>query len=131
MAGQCRAARRRVQPGRSQPQDHSCSAHCVPPLSALCSLCSDYPEYSLLAARIAVSNLHKQTKKSFVDVMTDLRNYINPKTQAKAPLISADGALLSHLSRSAPLLSVARALAALKKPVLASPHHNLDFQGYV
>ena len=45
-------------------------------------MAADYPEYSLLAARIAVSNLHKETKKGFVEVMTDLRNYINPKTQA-------------------------------------------------
>ena len=33
-----------------------------------------------------MSNLHKETKKGFVEVMTDLRNYINPKTQAKALL---------------------------------------------
>ena len=46
-----------------------------------------------MAARIAVSNLHKETKKGFVEVMTDLRNYINPKTQAKAPLISDTGTL--------------------------------------
>ena len=43
-----------------------------------------------MAARIAVSNLHKQTKKGFLEVMTDLRNYINPKTGAKAPLVSDD-----------------------------------------
>ena len=40
-----------------------------------------------------MSNLHKETKKGFVEVMTDLRNYINPKTQAKAPLISDTGML--------------------------------------
>jgi ribonucleoside-diphosphate reductase alpha chain len=45
-----------------------------------------------LAARIAVSNLHKQTKKGFLEVMTDLRNYINPKTGAKAPLVSDESA---------------------------------------
>ena len=60
-------------------------------LGAERTLAADYPEYSLLAARIAVSNLHKETKKGFVEVMTDLRNYINPKTQAKAPLISETG----------------------------------------
>ena len=62
-------------------------------LGAERTLAADYPEYSLLAARIAVSNLHKETKKGFVEVMTDLRNYINPKTQAKAPLISETGML--------------------------------------
>ena len=55
------------------------------------ALPTDYPEYSQLAARIAVSNLHKQTKKSFIQVMTDLRAYINPKTGKKAPLISEHG----------------------------------------
>jgi hypothetical protein len=53
---------------------------------------ADYPEYSLLAARIAVSNLHKQTKKSFISTMTDLHNYVNPKTQKKSPLVSDHGA---------------------------------------
>ena len=37
-----------------------------------------------------MSNLHKQTKKSFLEVMTDLRNYVNPKTERKAPLISEE-----------------------------------------
>ena len=31
-----------------------------------------HPDYSVLAARIAVSNLHKQTKDSFADVISDL-----------------------------------------------------------
>ncbi|RXP54296.1 ribonucleoside-diphosphate reductase subunit alpha [Lutibacter sp. HS1-25] len=47
-----------------------------------------HPDYAKLAARIAVSNLHKNTKKTFSDVMTDLYNYINPRTGQKAPLLS-------------------------------------------
>ncbi len=47
-----------------------------------------HPDYALLAARIAVSNLHKNTKKVFSRVMEDLYNYIDPKTQQKAQLIS-------------------------------------------
>jgi hypothetical protein len=35
-------------------------------------------QYSNLAARIAISNLHKQTDESFFSVMTNMRNYINP-----------------------------------------------------
>ena len=62
---------------------------------------TDYPEYSLLAARIAVSNLHKQTKKSFLEVMTDLRNYVNPKTGRKAPLIAEDSAFGRPLGKPA------------------------------
>tara|TARA_Y100000991_G_C21973623_1_gene350930 strand:+ start:570 stop:2885 length:2316 start_codon:yes stop_codon:yes gene_type:complete len=47
-----------------------------------------HPDYALLASRIAVSNLHKNTKKSFSDTVTDLYEYIDPKTNEKAPLIS-------------------------------------------
>ena len=47
-----------------------------------------HPDYALLASRIAVSNLHKNTKKSFSDVVKDLYEYIDPKTNQNAPLIS-------------------------------------------
>jgi ribonucleoside-diphosphate reductase alpha chain len=47
-----------------------------------------HPDYAILAARIAVSNLHKNTKKVFSRVIADLYNYIDPKTNEKAPLIS-------------------------------------------
>jgi ribonucleoside-diphosphate reductase alpha chain len=47
-----------------------------------------HPDYAKLAARIAVSNLHKNTKKTFSEVMKDLYNYVNPRTGKKAPLLS-------------------------------------------
>lgn len=47
-----------------------------------------HPDYAKLAARIAVSNLHKNTKKIFSEVMADLYNYVNPRTGKKAPLLS-------------------------------------------
>ena len=47
-----------------------------------------HPDYAKLAARIAVSNLHKNTKKVFSEVMADLYNYVNPRTGKKAPLLS-------------------------------------------
>lgn len=47
-----------------------------------------HPDYAKLAARIAVSNLHKNTKKVFSEVMADLYSYINPRTGKKAPLLS-------------------------------------------
>jgi ribonucleoside-diphosphate reductase alpha chain len=50
----------------------------------------DHPDYALLASRIAVSNLHKETKKSFSEVMDDLYNYIDPKTGQNASLIAED-----------------------------------------
>ncbi|MCH2229465.1 MAG: ribonucleoside-diphosphate reductase subunit alpha [Crocinitomicaceae bacterium] len=50
----------------------------------------DHPDYALLASRIAVSNLHKETKKTFSDVMTDLHTYIDPKTGENAALLADD-----------------------------------------
>ncbi len=47
-----------------------------------------HPDYAKLAARIAVSNLHKNTKKVFSEVMADLYNYVNPRTGKKSPLLS-------------------------------------------
>ena len=47
-----------------------------------------HPDYAKLAARISVSNLHKNTKKTFSEVMEDLYTYVNPRTGKKAPLLS-------------------------------------------
>ena len=47
-----------------------------------------HPDYAQLAARIAVSNLHKNTKKSFSETMSDMYNYVNPRTGQKSPLLS-------------------------------------------
>lgn len=49
-----------------------------------------HPDYALLASRIAVSNLHKNTKKSFSETMTDLHNYKDPVTGEKASLLATD-----------------------------------------
>ena len=50
----------------------------------------DHPDYALLASRIAVSNLHKETKKTFSEVMSDLYYYVDPKTNQKASLLADD-----------------------------------------
>jgi len=49
-----------------------------------------HPDYAKLAARISVSNLHKNTKKTFSDVVTDLYEYVNPRTGKEASLIAND-----------------------------------------
>ena len=54
------------------------------------AMSSQHPEYATLAARIAVSNLHKNTDKSFSKNMKDLFNYIDPKTGDKAGLVSEE-----------------------------------------
>ena len=52
------------------------------------TMTTTHPDYAQLAARISVSNLHKNTKKSFSDTMKDLYEYTNPRTGKKAPLLS-------------------------------------------
>ena len=54
------------------------------------SLTTKHPDYAKLAARIAVSNLHKTTSKSFSNTMKRLYTYIDPKTGESASLISTD-----------------------------------------
>ena len=49
-----------------------------------------HPDYAILAARIAVSNLHKQTKKQFSSVVSDLFHYVNPKNNKPSPMISQE-----------------------------------------
>lgn len=51
------------------------------------SMASIHPDYALLAARIAVSNLHKSTDKSFSATIHELYHYIDPKTGQQAGLI--------------------------------------------
>ncbi len=54
------------------------------------SLTTTHPDYAQLASRIAVSNLHKNTIKSFSKTVEILYNYIDPKTGQRASLIADD-----------------------------------------
>lgn len=47
-----------------------------------------HPDFDALAARIAVSNLHKQTSGDIMDVFDKLRNYKLAKSGAASPLVS-------------------------------------------
>lgn len=49
-----------------------------------------HPDYALLASRIAISNLQKNTNKSFSKTIQELYEYIDPKSGKKAPLISEE-----------------------------------------
>ncbi|EPQ50976.1 hypothetical protein GLOTRDRAFT_81543 [Gloeophyllum trabeum ATCC 11539] len=53
-------------------------------------LTTKHPDYAILAARIAVSNLHKETKKNFSEVIKDLYEYVNPKNGRPAGMISKE-----------------------------------------
>lgn len=52
------------------------------------SMTAKHPDYATLAARIAVSNLHKSTSKSFSETVKRMRMYSNPKNGQEAPLVS-------------------------------------------
>ncbi|GAQ89121.1 ribonucleoside-diphosphate reductase complex [Klebsormidium nitens] len=54
------------------------------------SMTAKHPDYAQLAARIAVSNLHKNTKKSFSDTIKDMYYHVNNRSGLKAPLIADD-----------------------------------------
>src|ERR1700709_2638232 len=54
------------------------------------SLTAKHPDYALLASRIAVSNLHKNTIKSFSETMRMLHEYVDSKTGKDASLIAED-----------------------------------------
>ncbi|MCO5582249.1 hypothetical protein L7F22_036141 [Adiantum nelumboides] len=53
------------------------------------ALTANHPDYALLAARIAVSNLHKNTKKSFSETVKIMYNHVNQHSKLPAPLIAS------------------------------------------
>lgn len=54
------------------------------------SMTVTHPDYAQLAARIAISNLHKNTNKSFSETMSEMFHYVNLRTNQPAPLISEE-----------------------------------------
>lgn len=54
------------------------------------TLTTKHPDYAKLAARLATSNLHKVTSKSFSNTMKRLYTYVDPKTGENAPLVSKE-----------------------------------------
>ncbi len=52
------------------------------------TMTTQHPDYALLAARIAISNLHKESKKEFSSVMRDLYNLLDKKSGKLCPMIS-------------------------------------------
>ncbi|KAJ9579859.1 hypothetical protein L9F63_004461, partial [Diploptera punctata] len=65
------------------------------------TMTTKHPDYAILAARIAISNLHKETKKSFSEVMDDLYTMIHPKTKLPSPMISSfhHSIIMKHADR--------------------------------
>ena len=54
------------------------------------SMITKHPDYGILAARIAISNLHKETHKKFSDTIEALYIYVNPETNKMCPMISEE-----------------------------------------
>ena len=83
------------------------------------SLTTKHPDYSVLAARIAITSLHKETKKSFSETVEDLYNYIDPKTEKHSPIISLEFFDL-----------VRKYSDELDSSIVHSRDHNFDYFGY-
>lgn len=66
------------------------------------SLTTTHPDYAILASRIAVSNLHKNTTKSFSQTMRKLHNYVDQASGKKMPLIADD--VMQIINENAELL---------------------------
>lgn len=54
------------------------------------SLTTKHPDYATLAARLAITTLHKDTKRYFSECVSDLFNFVNPETGLHAPLVSEE-----------------------------------------
>lgn len=78
-----------------------------------------HPDYALLASRIAVSNLHKNTEKSFSRVMEALYQYVDPKTNQPAALIADDVYEIIH--KNAELLD---------STIIYDRDYNFDYFGF-
>lgn len=82
-------------------------------------LSTQHPEYSVLAGRIAVSNLHKETRGCFSENIKAMYNYHNPITGEHAPLVSRElyDTVMSHA-------------ALLDKALIDKRDFNYDYFGF-
>ena len=83
------------------------------------SLTTKHPDYSVLAARLAITALHKDTKKSFSETVKDLYNYINPITGKHSPIVSESFNKI-----------VKKHADELNSAIVHSRDHNFDYFGF-
>jgi len=83
------------------------------------SLTTKHPDYATLAARLAITSLHKETKKSFSETVNDLHKYIDPNTKRHSPIVSKS--FLDTVIKNADELDSA---------IVHSRDHNFDYFGY-
>jgi ribonucleoside-diphosphate reductase alpha chain len=83
------------------------------------SLATKHPDYSILAARLAITTLHKETKKSFSETVSDLYNYTDPRTKKFSPIVSEE--FLNIVTENKDELDSA---------IVHSRDHNFDYFGF-
>ncbi|MFZ1751368.1 MAG: ribonucleoside-diphosphate reductase subunit alpha, partial [Saprospiraceae bacterium] len=83
------------------------------------TMAAKHPDYAILAARIAVSNLHKNSEKTFSVTMESLYNYIDPKTGQSAGLISDE--TMEVIRKNADLLD---------SSIIYDRDYNFDYFGF-
>ncbi|MFD2514086.1 ribonucleoside-diphosphate reductase subunit alpha [Pontibacter locisalis] len=83
------------------------------------SLTTKHPDYATLAARVAISNLHKVTSKSFSNTMKRLYTYEDPKTGENASLLAKD--VYEIIRKNAALLD---------STIIYDRDYNYDYFGY-
>lgn len=83
------------------------------------ALTTKHPDYAVLAARLAITNLHKETKKSFSETIEDLYKYVDPKTGRPAPIVSEKfhTIVMKHADE-------------LDSSIVHSRDHNFDYFGF-
>jgi len=83
------------------------------------SMTTKHPDYATLAARIAISNLHKETSKSFSNTMKRLYTYVDPKTGENASLIAKEV-----------YESIRKHAAQLDSSIIYDRDYNYDYFGF-
>jgi len=83
------------------------------------ALTTKHPDYATLAARIAITSLHKETKKSFSETVKDLYNYTDPNTRKHSPVVSQSfyNIVMKHADE-------------LDSAIVHSRDHNFDYFGF-
>jgi ribonucleoside-diphosphate reductase alpha chain len=83
------------------------------------SLTTKHPDYSVLAARLAITALHKETKKSFSETVSDLYKYVDPNTGKHSPIVSESFRNI-----------VKKHADELDSAIVHSRDHNFDYFGF-
>jgi len=83
------------------------------------ALTTKHPDYSILAARLAITSLHKETKKSFSETVSDLWNYVDPGTKKHSPVVNKE--FHDLVMKNADVLDSA---------IVHSRDHMFDYFGY-